>query len=77
MFGSKNINHLAYTDDLIIFCPSIKGLQLLIHQCELYAESHDIKYNQSKTVGMVIQPHGFKLLKCLVIFKWAETLFCE
>ena len=29
-FGNQTINHISYADDLLIFCPSSKGLQGLL-----------------------------------------------
>ena len=56
VFGSHVINHISYADDLIIFCPSAKGLQSLITICQTYGNDHDINFNLDKTVGMLIQP---------------------
>ena len=55
-FGNQTINHISYADDLLIFCPSSKGLQGLLNQCEIYGTEHDIKYNKDKTVCMIIKP---------------------
>ena len=55
------VNHIAYADDLIVFCPSSKGLQKLLDICDSYGNTHDIKYNQKKTVCMLILPRGYKL----------------
>lgn len=56
------VNHLAYADDLVLLCPSIKGLQKLINVCEQYGNDHCITYNCLKTVCMSIMPKGSKLL---------------
>ena len=60
-FGNQTIFHISYADDLLIFCPSSKGLQGLLNQCESYGTEHDIKYNKEKTVCIIIKPRGFKL----------------
>ena len=56
IFGDQVINHISYADDLVVFCPSSKGLQKLMYICESYGATHDIAYNQKKTVCMVILP---------------------
>ena len=43
-------NHLFYADDIVLLSPSAKGLQSLIDQCVLYADSHNITFNAKKTV---------------------------
>ena len=58
-FGNQMINHISYADDLLIFCPSSKGLQGFLNQCEIYGTERGIKYNKEKTVCMIIKPHGF------------------
>ena len=61
IIDNKIVNHIAYADDLIVFCPSSKGLQKLLDICDSYGNTHDIKYNQKKTVCMLILPRGYKL----------------
>ncbi len=68
LFDDRIINHISYADDLIIFCPSNKGLQSLVSKCELYGVENDIKYNQFKTVGMIIKPRKFNLVLAPDIF---------
>jgi len=59
--GNHNVNHFAYADDLILVCPSAKGLQKLISLCEHYGITHNIVYNSKKTVCMYIAPKGHGL----------------
>merc|ERR1711942_28733 len=47
------INHLFYADDLVLLCPSHRGLQELLETCEKYAVEHDIIFNTNKSVVMV------------------------
>ena len=54
------INHLLYADDLVLLCPSHRGLQELLSLCEKYAYEHDIKFNTKKSVVLVRRS---KLLK--------------
>ena len=39
-----HVNHLLYADDLVVFAPSISGLRELLKECDVFADSHDIKY---------------------------------
>ena len=34
--GPRLVNHLAYADDLVLICPSLKGLQRLVYVCQEY-----------------------------------------
>ena len=54
------INHLFYADDLVLLCPSHRGLQELLETCEKFALEHDIIFNTRKSVVMV---RRCKLLK--------------
>jgi hypothetical protein len=60
--GGHVINHFAYADDLVLLCPSVKGLQQLIGICANYGKIHDISYNPTKTVCMSVLPKGFSLM---------------
>ena len=51
--ANKIINHLFYADDLVLLCPSQRGLQELLEICESYAHEHDIKFNTNKSVVMI------------------------
>ena len=58
----KNIkfNHLMYADDIILFAPSVKGLQNLINVCYEYGASHGIIFNKAKTVCMHVLSNKVK-----------------
>ena len=43
---------LCYADDMVLFCPSIKGLQMMITICSDFGVEYDVKYNDKKTVCM-------------------------
>ena len=47
------INHLFYADDLVLLCPSHRGLQELLETCEKFALEHDIIFNTKKSVVMI------------------------
>ena len=46
--GHNFVGALGYADDIILLCPSVKGLKNMISMCEEYAESHDILFNGEK-----------------------------
>ena len=47
------VNHLLYADDLVVFAPSISGLRELLKACDVFADSHDIKYNPNKSQVLI------------------------
>ena len=61
-FGEKSVNHFSYADDMAVLSPSASGLQKLLDICSIYAIEHNIIYNTTKTLCMVIQSSKFKLL---------------
>ena len=62
--ASRIINHLFYADDLVLMCPSYRGLQDLLNTCASYAENHDIKFNTSKSVVLIRRNNLFKKCYC-------------
>ena len=46
------INHLTYADDLALIAPSVKGFQTILDVCYEYGPSHNILFNESKSVCM-------------------------
>ena len=50
--GGVMVNHIMYADDLVVISPSIKGLQRLLDVCAVYGQTHDIQFNDDKTVCM-------------------------
>ena len=62
--ANQIINHLFYADDLVLMCPSHRGLQDLLETCEMYAHEHDIKFNTNKSVVMIRRS---KLLKNAIV----------
>ena len=48
--GSEIVNHIFYADDLVLISPSVLGLRKLVTVCESYARSHDMIFNESKSV---------------------------
>ena len=47
--SDKILNHFIYADDIVIFCPSLPGLQSLLHVCERYIDSVKLSLNVNKT----------------------------
>ena len=60
--ASRIINHLFYADDLVLMCPSYRGLQDLLDTCASYADNHDIKFNTSKSVVLIRRNNVLKML---------------
>ena len=54
--GEQSVNSLSYADDVLLIAPTITALQKLVNVCNDYAEPHDIVYNTSKTVCMLVNP---------------------
>ena len=52
--GRSIINHLLYADDIVLFAPSAKGLQLLLDVCSNHAVEHII-FNNAKSQVMFVQ----------------------
>ena len=65
--ADRIINHLLYADDLLLMCPSFRGLQDLLDICGEYADKHDIKFNTKKSVILIRRN---KLLKNAVVPKF-------
>ena len=54
--GCMPVNILAYADDIVTLSPSWRGLQTLIDNLLLCAQSIDMACNARKTVCMVVNP---------------------
>lgn len=54
-FNSIIVNHLLYADDIVLLCPSLRGLQSLIDVCAKFGELNDVTFNEKKTVCMVLK----------------------
>ena len=53
--GGAWINSLSYADDLLLLIPTVTALQTLSEECRACAELHDIVYNTTKTVCMLVR----------------------
>jgi len=58
--GEVLLNHLMFADDICVFCPSIRWLQIILDVCQACAESHGIFFNCNKTVCMMFKAKSAK-----------------
>ena len=54
------INHIMYADDFVLISPSSVGLCQVLHECEKFGLSHDVKYNAKKTAVMIFRSATLK-----------------
>ena len=54
------VNHLMYADDLVLISPSVVGLNKLLHICEEFGITHDIKYNPKKSAILIFRSKRLK-----------------
>ena len=54
--GGSWVNSLSYADNMVLLAPTVTALQTLLELCRAYAGPHDIVYNTTKTVCMLVQP---------------------
>ena len=50
------VNSPSYADDMVSLAPTVSALQTLLEVCRAYARPHDIVYNTTKTVCMLVRP---------------------
>lgn len=55
MIGDRIVNHLRYADDLVIMSPSSAGLQQLPGISDKFGVMHDMVFNCTKTVIMIVR----------------------
>jgi len=53
--GEVLLNHLMFADDICVFCPTERWLQMILDVCQAYAESHWIIFNCNKTICMTFK----------------------
>ena len=53
--GGAWVNSLTYVDDKVLLAPTVTALQTLLELCCAYAGPHDIVYNTTKTVCMLVR----------------------
>ena len=68
---------LCYADDMVLFCPSIKGLQMMINICSDFGVEYDVKYYDKKTVCMCFDNgknmEDFKVLLNEKVLQYVES----
>ena len=47
------LNHLVYADDIVVFAPSVKGLQQLVNVCHHFIMERLLSLNVNKTKRMI------------------------
>ena len=58
--GSMIVNHIFYADDLVLLSPSVLGLRKLVSVCENYALTHDMLFNETKSVCIRFSKNNLK-----------------
>ena len=59
--AGTRVNSLSYADDMVLLAPTVTALQTLLDLCRAHAGPHDIVYDTTKTVCMLVRPkqsHG-------------------
>ena len=51
---------LSYADDVVLLCPSLRGLQSMLHICSKFGEEFHMSFNHSKTVCMYMSKSELK-----------------
>ena len=54
--GGAWVNSLSYAGDMVLLAPTVTALQTHLEVCRAYAGPHDIVYNTTKTMCMLVQP---------------------
>ena len=54
--GGAWVNSLSYADDIVSLAPTVTALQTVLDVCRAYAGPHDIVYNTTKTVCVMVSP---------------------
>ena len=85
--GNIVVNHLMYADDIVLFSPSIKGLQKLVNVCIDYGNKYDIIFNALKSQSMyfnidsnVSYPDiylGNTVMACAPTYKYLGNIICD
>ena len=59
-YNNQVISHLMYADGLVLFAPSVSGLNKLLRVCETFSEQHDVKHNTRKSAIMIFRSNNLK-----------------
>ena len=58
--GGAWVDSLSYADGMVLLAPTATALQTLVEVRRAYAGPHDIVYNTTKTVCMLVRPQQSK-----------------
>jgi hypothetical protein len=47
--NNNYVGALGYADDITLLCPTIRGLNKMLHICEQFANDFKITFNSTKT----------------------------
>jgi len=78
--GHKYLGALAYADDVILLCPSIRGLQKMLRICEEFSSQYSLSFNTSKTVCInftykqATEPHMHNIMLWNRPLEWKESV---
>ena len=59
--GQYFVGAFGYADDIILLCPSLKGMRDMIKICEEYAASHSILFNGKKSKYLVFGNYKYNV----------------
>ena len=54
--GGAWVNSLSYVDDMVLLASTVTALQTLLEVCHVYSGPHNIAYNTTKTVCILVRP---------------------
>ena len=49
MYNNEYMGIFTYADDISLLCPTLSGIQKMLHICEEYAFNHKITFNATKS----------------------------
>ena len=55
------VGAFGYADDIILLCPSLKGMQEMVKICEEYASLHSILFNGKKSKYLVFGDYKYNV----------------
>ena len=78
--GGAWVNSLSYADDMVLLAPTVIAIQTLLEACRAYPGPHDIVYNTTETVCMLVGPKQSQgrfstRVRPGLLFSQARTLF--
>jgi hypothetical protein len=75
--GNLYYGALGYADDLVLLCPTRKGLQNMLDTCDIFGSEYCMSFNTTKTVGMIMSHTGSKDVIPLTLsgneLKWVNS----